>query len=371
MTSTFKLFKIMGIPIGINYSWFIIFFLIIITLAYYILPELYPDWSLLAYWIVALCTSLLFFSSLIFHELAHSFVAVRKGIEVKSITLFIFGGAAKIAREASSPGSEMLMAAAGPLSSLFLAGFFALIWWLGEAISEPLAAIGFYLCWINVALAAFNMLPGFPMDGGRVLRSIVWWLSNDYTKATRVATTIGRAFGILLILGGVAVGSLIYWYNGIWMALLGGFLYFAAWANQKQTVLRENLRGLTAGDLITGECRVVYPELNLETLVYEYLTPKGQQCLLVGDRDWPRGVITLLDVRQVPRRRWSTTSIEQAMTPVGDIGIVHPEEPALTVLEILSETNDELLLVKSDDDLIGIIQRGRLRELGRARSARG
>jgi Zn-dependent protease/predicted transcriptional regulator len=367
MTGSFYPVRIMGIPIGVHYSWFVVFVLIIVTLSQYVFPELYNDWSAPAYWIVGFFTSLLFFASLIFHELAHSFVAIRKGIEVKSITLFIFGGAAKIAREAASPGAELMMSVAGPISSLFLACFFAVIWIAGEYISEPMAAVGFYLCWINIVLAGFNMLPGFPMDGGRVLRSIIWWRTGDYRKATRVATIVGQAFGGLLILGGAVTGVFVYWLSGIWTAFLGGFIFVIALANQKQTMLREGLRGLTAGDLMISDCYAVHPELSLEVLVEEYLPPTKHRCVLVGERESPLGIITVQDVKQVPKRRRSSTPVSKAMTPVEKIGVVYPDDDALTVLERMGEGEAELLLVMAGDRAVGLIEQGRLRELSRER----
>jgi Zn-dependent protease len=365
--SSISLFKIMGIPVGINYSWFLIFFLIVLTLAQYLFPELYPDWSTAAYWLVGLFTSFLFFASLIFHELAHSYVAERNGIEVKSITLFIFGGAARIAREASRPGTEMLMSVAGPLSSLFLGGVFAILWQIGENTAEPLAAVGFYLCWINVALAAFNMLPGFPMDGGRVLRSFIWWRSGDFRKSTRVATLIGQAFGCLLILGGLVVGILVYWLSGLWMAFLGVFIFFAAWANQRQTMLREGLSGLTGKDLMTGECPAVHGDLSIEALVNEYSLPAERSCLLVGDKGSPVGVITAEDIKLVSKRRRGTTTVEQAMTPVGKIKEVSPEDDALIVLERMAESEADVLLVVTGDAVLGLIERGHLRQISQER----
>ena len=371
MKSSFNFARIMGIPIGINYSWFVIFFLITATLGQYVFPWLYPDWSTPVYWIVGLCTSLLFFASLLAHELAHSFVAVRRGIEVRSITLFIFGGAARIAREAPVASTELLMAVAGPLSSVALAGVFALIWLLSRNTLEPLAAMSIYLCWINLALAAFNMLPGFPMDGGRVLRSIIWWRSGSYMKATRVATLAGEALGCLLILSGLAFGVLVYWFNGLWLALVGGFLFAAARASYRQAVLRDSLQGLTAQELMTGDCQMVPEQLTLETLVNEYLPPAGHGCLLVGEWGRVRGTVTLQDTKLVPKRRWHITPVAEAMTPVEKLGVVYPGDDGLTVLERMQEGGIGLLLVVSGDMVVGVIERARLLELSRVRSKSG
>jgi len=367
MKSTFHLVSIRGIPIGIHYSWFAIFFLVTLTLSQYVFPEFFSDWTAPAYWLVGLCTSLLFFASLLLHELAHSIVAVRSGIMVRGITLFIFGGAARISREADRPGTELFMATAGPLMSVALAGMFALVWWLSRNISEPIAAMGFYLCWINLALAVFNMLPGFPLDGGRVLHAVVWWRSGDVGRATRVATLGGQAFGCLLILGGVAIGVFVYWFSGIWLAFLGAFLYVAARASQRQATLREGLQDLTARDLMISDCRIAPPEMDLEKLDSEHFSAGGYSCVLVGGISGIAGVITKQDLKDVPRRRWQVTSAAEAMVPVGKIGVVRPEDDALSVLERMGDGSIEVLLVMSGGALVGVIERGHIQGIGRAR----
>lgn len=371
MKSSVNLGKIMGIPIGIHYSWLIIFFLITATFGQYFFPWLYPDWSTPVYWIVGLCTSLLFFASLIAHELAHSLVAVRRGIEVKGITLFIFGGAARISREPTVASTELLMAVAGPVSSVALAGVFALIWLLSRNILEPLAAMSIYLCWVNLALAAFNMLPGFPLDGGRVLRSIIWWRSGSYRKATRIAALTGQAFGCLLILTGLVIGVLVYWFNGAWLALLGGFLFAVARASYRQAVLRDSLQGLTAQELMTGDCQMVPEQLTIETVVNQYLLPAGHRCLLVGEWGRVSGIVTLQDTKLVPKRRWHITPVAETMTPAEKLGVVYPGDDGLTVLERMQEGDTGLLLVVSGDGVVGVIEQARLLELSRVRSKSG
>ncbi|UCG83240.1 MAG: site-2 protease family protein [Dehalococcoidia bacterium] len=367
MKSSFRLVTVRGIPIMINYSWFAIFGLITLTLAHYVFPEFYPDWTTLAYWIVGLLTSLLFFASLLLHELAHSMLAIRKGIVVRDITLFIFGGAARISREADNPGTEFLMAIVGPLSSVALAGIFALLWLLGRNTSEPLTAVGMYLCWINLALAAFNMLPGFPLDGGRVMRSIVWWRSRNYRRSTRIATLTGQAVGCMLVLGGAVMGAMVYWFSGLWLTFLGVFLFIAAWVSMRQAILRDGIKGLTARDLMTSDCRTVPAEMSLEDLGNGYLLPGGPRCALIGGRDGLAGVITINDLKDVPQRRWSTTSAAEVMAPVEKMVVVRPEDDGLTVLEKIGEGRAEILLVESGGSILGIIDRYHLQGISRAR----
>lgn len=371
MKMTLQVGRIAGIPVGLNYSWFAIFALVTFTLGQHVFPALYPDWSTAVNWAVGVATSILFFLCLLAHELAHSVVALRKGVPVKSITLFIFGAAARIAREPPGPGAEFLMAAAGPLSSVLLAGLFALVWVATRSSILPLAAIGYYLAWINLAVAAFNMLPGFPLDGGRVLRSIVWRRSGNYRKATRICSLIGQGLGYLLIAGGIALGALYYWVSGIWLVFIGAFLAIAASASYRQAMLRESIKGVTAASLMAGDCQTVPGELTVQTLVEGHTSPRDRRCLLVGEPGSITGVVTDIDIRRVPKRRRSTTRVSEAMTPVGRIAAVQPGDDGSTVAERMTESVAGVLLVVSDGTVLGVIERERLVELGRSLVARG
>jgi len=259
------------------------------------------------------------------------------------------------------------MAVVGPLSSVALAGIFALLWLLGRNTSEPLTAVGMYLCWINLALAAFNMLPGFPLDGGRVMRSILWWRSRNYRRATRIATITGQAVGCLLVLGGATMGVLVYWFSGLWLAFLGVFLYIAAWVSMRQAILREGLKDLTARDMMTVDCRTVPAETSLEALGNEYILPGGPRCALISGRDGLAGVITMNDLKDVPRRRWQTTTAAEVIVPVEKMGFVRPEDDGLTVLEKMGEGRADILLVESGGSVLGIIDRYHLQGISRAR----
>ncbi|MFQ5827256.1 MAG: site-2 protease family protein, partial [Dehalococcoidia bacterium] len=203
MSYSFRLGRLFGIPIYLHISWFIIFALVTLSLSRIYFPSLYPNWSSGLYLIVGVATSLLFFASVVAHELTHSLVSRLNGIPVKSITLFIFGGVARITREAGKPMAELVMAAAGPASSLVIAGLFGLLWWLAGPHSEPISALAGWLGGINIALAVFNMIPGFPLDGGRVLRSLIWRLTGNYKRATRLASLAGRGVGYTLITVGI------------------------------------------------------------------------------------------------------------------------------------------------------------------------
>ncbi|MFH1003355.1 MAG: site-2 protease family protein, partial [Chloroflexota bacterium] len=245
MGRAFNIGRILGIQIRIHYSWFIIFALVTVSLGWQAFPLDYPQWSPLLNWATALVTSLLFFSSVLAHELSHSLVGRANGVPIKSITLFIFGGVAQMTREAARPGAEFKMAVAGPGCSLVLGGLFALLGWLVPVgVVQEMAS---WLAYINIALAVFNLIPGFPLDGGRVFRSLVWRLSGNYRRATRIATLVGRGVGYLFMLGGLAIvifrpGGLD-WFSGLWLAFIGWFLENAASASYRQMRQAEAMGG--------------------------------------------------------------------------------------------------------------------------------
>ena len=203
MGSAFNIGKIFGIQFRLHYTWFIIFILVTVSLSWRVFPALYPGWTVLVYWAIGIVTSLLFFTSVVAHELAHSLVARFYGIPVKNITLFILGGVAQITREAARPGAELKMAVAGPACSLLIGGLFALVWLLTRGVIEPIAAMAFWLAGINVVLAIFNLIPGFPLDGGRVFRSLLWQATGNYRRSTKIAVRVGQGVGYLFILLGI------------------------------------------------------------------------------------------------------------------------------------------------------------------------
>ncbi len=230
MGNAFNLGKLFGIQFKLHYTWFIIFVLITVSLSWQLFPIGYPGWTQLLYWAMGIVTSLLFFASILAHELAHSLVGRANNIPIKSITLFIFGGVAQMTREARSAGAELKMAAAGPACSLVIAGLFYLVWLFTQNTIEPVAAMAFQLAFINVALAAFNLIPGFPLDGGRVFRSILWQVTGNYKRSTRIATRVGQGTGYLFILGGILIVFLqpfgLGWFSGLWLAFIGWFLVY-------------------------------------------------------------------------------------------------------------------------------------------------
>ena len=235
----------------VSYTWLVIFGLVITSLALFQFPDSYPHWSVLEYWLIAVVTALFFFASVVLHELAHSLLALRHGLPVKSITLFIFGGVSHIAREAERPRAEALIALAGPISSLLIAAAFLPLAFFGDSLNEQMGAMASWLVVINVILAIFNLLPGFPMDGGRVLRATLWAITGNYRKATRIATLVGRGFAYLLVAAGGALvfrGDLA---SGIWLIFIGLFVNAMAVANYRNMMRKEALRQYQVGDLMS------------------------------------------------------------------------------------------------------------------------
>ena len=250
MSGTITLFRIFGIPFRINLTWLVIFGLVITSFGLYLFPDTYPRWSHFEVWLIAIVTTLLFFTSIVLHELSHSLVALRHGIPVKSITLFIFGGVAHISREAERPRTEAMIALAGPVSSLLIAAAITPLALFVGPFNEQVQAVATSLAIINVMLAIFNLIPGFPLDGGRVLRAVLWGITGNYQKATRISTLLGRGFAFTMVAGGGVLIFFGHWRNGIWLILIGLFLDTAAVASYKNSMQRQALSRYRVADLM-------------------------------------------------------------------------------------------------------------------------
>jgi len=356
--SSFTIARIRGIPIGVHYTWAIAIVFITWSLAAGYFPSSYPGWSRQAYWIVGAAAALLLFVSVLFHELCHSFVAQARGLAVKSITLFIFGGVSNIAQETEDPQDEFLVAIVGPLSSFALAGLF----WVGlQAIpndTSPLGALVNYLATINLGLAVFNILPGFPLDGGRVVRAILWGTTGSMVRGTNVATTIGQFVAFLFIAYGfwqIFEGELL---SGIWIGFIGWFLNSAAEATRRQVQVQEGFRGIKVSSVMTPDPPVVSPALPVRALVDEYVLRRGLRALPVAQDGRIVGLVTLSDVKHLPESEWSANSVGAIMTrpPLRTIG---PDAPVTRALERLVEDDvNQLLVVDRDGTLLGILTRG-------------
>ncbi|MCL5292892.1 MAG: site-2 protease family protein [Actinobacteria bacterium] len=358
MKGNIQIARIFGIPITINYSWIVIFLLLTWALAFFYFPLTYPALSRATQILMGVVTSILFFGSVVFHELLHSIVARHYGLPIEAINLWIFGGVSRLSEEPRTPGIEFRMSIAGPLSSFFLAGAFALITYFGTLLRAPaIIGVAFYLAFINAFLGAFNLLPGFPLDGGRVLRSVVWYFTGDFWRATRVATIGGRIIAYLMILlGFVAVFSGVF--TGLWLIFLGWFLLQAAAASYEQMVLKQALEGLTVGEAMTGNPATVREDLSLLELVTGYFKRYRWSAFpVVDEADTLLGLVTIRGIRKIPRERWDGLVVKQVMIPLSDEIVVSPDDDIYRILPKLENKSGGRLLVTEDGHLAGIITR--------------
>ncbi len=358
MQQSIRLGRIKGIPIGMHYTWPIAFFLITMSLVTQFGAQ-HPGWPLPIRFGVGLLTSLLFFASVIGHELAHSAVALARGIPVRSITLFVFGGISEITREASSAMAEFLIAVVGPLSSVAIGGIFYVLSKVVASAAPPLAAACHWLAIINLLLAGFNLIPGFPLDGGRVFRSIIWAAKGDYERATRISTSVGKfvAYGFIVYGGWLAFGPSASFISGLWFAFIGLFLLNAAQQNVVQLDLRHALTGVTASDVMSRECFTVPRHISVQEFVDNYLLHTGRRCYIVTDEGRVYGIITTREVTAIQREDWPSTSINAAMTPLDRLKWIGPTEPATRILERMDAENVNQLLVMQEGRLIGLVAR--------------
>lgn len=364
MRSHIKLGHIAGIEIGLHFSWFIIAFLIAFSLAAHF-HSVRPDWSQAVVWGIAIATSVLFFITLLLHELAHSLVAKSRGLKVRAITLFALGGVSQIETEASDAGSEFWIAIVGPLTSLviglvLLAFVHTWAWMPRHEPTTPLGAVLLWLGYINVLLAIFNMIPGFPLDGGRVLRAVVWWITKKPEKSTRIAARAGEVVAILFIVYGLFRFFVGANFGGLWLALIGWFLLEASRSSYAQVGIMAGLRHHRVADIMESNCARVEGYLNLRDFVDHYLLHSGSRCFVVGQDDHVTGIVTPNEIRKVSRENWDQTSIQSVMRPLDNLRTVSPDMPALKAVELMSRENLNQLAVVSDGKLLGIFSRGQI-----------
>lgn len=355
-TNTVKLVRIMGIPIGLDPSWFLVFALITWVLAVNYFPVDFKYWTKLQYWSVAALTSIIFFLSVLLHELGHSVMALRYKIPVKSITLYIFGGSSEITSEPGSPSAEFVIAFAGPLTSLILAGIFFLLQLVFKGIA-PIYAMTKYLAYINATLAVFNLIPGFPLDGGRVFRAIVWAITKNLRRATEIAGLLGHGIAFVFILLGVWRLFQGDWINGLWVAFIGWFLENAVVGQVQQQRIRFLLSGHTVDQVMSRSCVMASSDLTLQELVDRYILDQGQRCMIIMRADRPAGLLTLHDIRQVPRERWATTRASEVMTPMDKVKITAPKVGLEQALEQMGTDGVNQMPVMENGQVEGILSR--------------
>lgn len=356
MPGSIRLGKIAGIEIDINYSWIIILVLITWSLATQFMV-IYPGWGTVTYWIVGLIAAILLFVSVLLHELAHSLVARSRGLPVKSITLFIFGGVSNIEREPQSPGTEFWMAIVGPITSIVI-GIIAFLLYLPVGLTRsPVAAILNYLAIANILLGVFNLIPGFPLDGGRVLRSIVWKITGNLRRATRIAAGVGQFVAFLFILVGIWIffgGNII---GGIWIGFIGWFLLNAARTADSQIMLESIFKGVTVREVMNPNPVTVPANISLQRLVDEYFLPQGLRSALVVQGDQLAGLITLSDIRHISRDQWAQTPVGMTMIPLERLHAISPTQNLNDVLPIMTSNDVNQLPVVQDGRVIGVLSR--------------
>ncbi len=370
MNANIKLGRIWGIPIGLSNSWFLIFGLITFSLATSYFPSEFPSLSVVVYSILGLVTSLLFFGSVLAHELGHSFLALRNHIPVRSITLFVFGGVAQIEREPSSPGVELRVAIAGPLVSFGLAGLFGGIWLVAQSIPY-LAAPAEYLMRINFMLAVFNLIPGFPLDGGRVLRALVWQGTKDFYKATRVAATTGQvaAFGFI----GYGLWQMFgnQFINGLWWIFIGWFLLNTASTIASQARVTRALQGVKVSQAMEPSCQEISPLMPLSTIIEQRVLTSGQHCFYIWDGENILGMLTLKDITAIPKPKWGFITAYQAMTPLNRLLRIDSDMDLLAALQAMERANVSQAPVMEQGRLVGTLTRDRVANYLRTRAQLG
>lgn len=354
MSNSFCIGKIKDIEIRIHYSWFLIFFLIVWSLAEFYFPSQHPGWARLVYWISSAIAAFYLFLSIIFHELCHALIAKGSKIIVKSITLFVFGGVAEMTTEPKKPFYELKMAVAGPIASSFLAGVF----WLASKSPIGLtgAAIAHYLFIINGLLAIFNLMPAFPLDGGRILRSVLWAFYRNLGQATRQAVRISKFFILFLILLGIKMFLEKNFLGGIWVVFISLFLFQAAEGSLKSRMIEETLSKVKITKIMDAGFKSVSPGLTLDELADFFLSHK-QGGFPVTENGKLVGMITLEDLRETPREKWAKIKVKEVMTGLDNLQVLQVTENAYDAFLKMTNYDIGRLPVVDDGKLVGLVTR--------------
>ena len=352
-----RLFKLLGFTVSIDASWGIILFLVVWSLAGGLFPNYFPDLNIRTYWMMGLFGAIGLFVSIIIHEFSHSLIARKYGLQIKGITLFIFGGVAEMKDEPDSPKTEFLMAIAGPIASFILSLLFAALYQVTTIIEAPVPLIGIlgYLSAINMLLAIFNLVPAFPTDGGRILRSALWWIKGDIRWATRMASRISLIFAIAIIFVGfmnLIGGNFI---GGLWWILIGSFLFNAANASYQNLLVKQSFEGKTVRDFMTPDPVTVPSKTTLQEFLDAYLYRYHYKMFPVTEGNDISGIITLQALKAVPREKWQHLPVSSAMQPIGPENSISPDTPIKDALTQMNETGLSRLLVREHEKMTGIV----------------
>jgi Zn-dependent protease len=356
MKQSISLGRIFGIPIGLDYSWFLVFALLTWTLAASYYPAEFKNWPTAEYWLVGAITAIMLFVSVLLHELGHSVVAIRYKIPVRSITLFIFGGVAQIGAEPPSALAEFWIAVAGPLVSFALAALFGALQPILTPIA-PLLALAKYLAYINAVLGLFNLIPGFPLDGGRVFRAIVWGITHNLRRATTIAGNVGRLIGFLFIFFGVwqmVSGNLI---NGLWIAFIGWFLESAANAQIQQQRVQGLMSGHRVSEVMSHNYVMVSADTTLQQMVDHHILAHGRRSFVVVRNEQMIGLLTLHHLKEIPRDDWEYTTAAEAMTPLDQLKRIQPDAEMWSAVQEMDRNGVNQLPVMSNGHLEGMLSR--------------
>ena len=357
MATSFKFIRVLGIPIYVNYTWFIVFGLVVYNLAVLYFPYLGPYYSPSTRWIMAFIASITLFASILLHELSHSYVAQRHGIKIKSITLFIFGGIAQMVGETRSPRAEMKIAAAGPALSFLISGIFWIITFIfiRDMAISPVLAVSQFLAYTNMILAIFNLIPGFPLDGGRILRAIIWARSGNLSRATLITSRIGKGFAIFLIVMGlwdILQGVFIH---GLWLIFIGIFLQQAAEEGYRQTLLHRALSSVRIRDIMVYPVMMIADDMTLESVVNDYFFRYRYNSFPVISNDNLVGIISIHDIKGIEKERWPFMTVRDVMHRNISEFTISPDGGALEALDRIIEGKRGRLVVVEYGKVMGII----------------
>jgi Zn-dependent protease len=352
----------MGIPVRIHYTLWIVFVLISWSLARGYMPQQYPGLPLLTYWAIGIASAIILFISVLVHELSHSYIAKKNGLPIGRITLFFFGGVSEMTEEPQDPSLEVRMAAAGPLMSFLIAGVLGGFWYLSQLVNAPVAVTATlgYGGLINAVLGLFNLLPAFPLDGGRVFRGALWKRSKNLVGATRTATRVSEGLSLLMMLGGFAAIIVGDFVDGLWIVVLGWFIRSGAETSLRQTVLGETMTGVTLGNVMSRNVLTVPPDITLQQVVNSYFLVHPHGGYPVTQDSQILGLITLQSVQAVPKERWESETVRAAMIPFERTANAPPSLTVLDAMHRMARERSDAILVVEGGRLLGIVTRGDL-----------
>ena len=372
MRTDIKLGRVFGIQIGLHYSWFLIAFLIVLSVAREF-SAAHKDWGQSLIWSLSVVTALLFFVSLLLHELAHSLVARSRNLPVRAITLFALGGVSQIEKDPADARTEFWMAIVGPITScaigvVCLGAALLCAWTPGTSGATPVVAMLVWLGYINCGLGVFNLIPGYPLDGGRVLRAIIWWKTGSADQSTRIAARIGEGVGFAFVAIGVMEMFRGAGFNGLWIAFIGWFLMQAAAESYRQVEVGPILTGRHVADLMSSECPTVDAHLDVQHFVDNQMLRSGKRCFLVEEDGAFAGLITPHEIKHVERSQWPSTMLSQVMLPAARLRTVTPETSLKDALDVMATNDVNQLPVLVSGHPRGMVSRSQVLQLFQTRA---